>query len=161
MNKLKPNLYQKDIYTINYQKLKDKGIKCLLFDLDNTIATLDNKEPSKKNINLFNKLKKLNFDIYIFSNATKKRVEPFKIKLNVNSIPFALKPSQKNFKKMLNFFDKEEIAIIGDQIFTDILGGNKAGITTILVDPISSKDLIITKLNRILEKLVKKGEYYE
>ena len=58
MKLLKPNNYYKDIYAINYQKLKQNNIKCLLFDLDNTIAVLDEKEPSKKIINFFNELKK-------------------------------------------------------------------------------------------------------
>ena len=160
MNKLKPTYYYPNIYKINYQKLKDNGIKCLLFDLDNTIASLEEKTPSKKLTNHFQKLTKLNFDIYIFSNATKKRVEPFK-KLNKTIIHFALKPLRINFNKLLRKYNKNEVAIIGDQIFTDILGGNKVGITTILVDPITNKDLIVTKLNRIIEKKIKKGLFYE
>lgn len=161
MNLLKPNIYNKDIYSINYQKIKDNNIKCLLFDLDNTIATLDDNQPSKETIKLFNELKRMDFSVYIFSNALPKRVEPFRRTLKVIGVPFALKPLKRNFKRMLKTFKKEEIAIIGDQIFTDVFGGNKVGITTILVDPISKKDLIITKIFRFLEKLVKRGDYHE
>ena len=103
----------------------------------------------------------MDFSVYIFSNALPKRVEPFRRTLKVIGVPFALKPLKRNFKRMLKTFKKEEIAIIGDQIFTDVFGGNKVGITTILVDPISKKDLIITKIFRFLEKLVKRGDYHE
>ena len=161
MKKLKPNIYIKDIYSINYDKLKENNIKCLLFDLDNTIATLDEIKPTKNIIELFKKIKRMNFDIYIFSNAISKRVKPFSDELKVKSIPFALKPFKRNFKKIIEKYNKDQIAIIGDQIFTDILGGNKAGINTILVDPISKKDLLLTKINRILEKLFREEEYYE
>lgn len=161
MNRLKPSIYVKDINSINYNKLKNNNIKCLLFDLDNTIATLEENKPNKKVINLFNKLKKDGFDIYIFSNALAKRVEPFRKKLKVNSISFATKPSKRNFNKVIKKYNKDEIAIIGDQLFTDILGGNRVGITTILVDPISNKDLFITRLFRIIEKKIKKGMKYE
>ena len=161
MSKLKATIYKKNIYEINYNKLKEKNIKCLLFDLDNTCATIEEKEPSKELIKLFTKLKKMNFDIYIFSNALAKRVEKIKKKLNVNSIPFALKPFKRNYKKIVDIYKKEEIVMIGDQIFTDVLGANRLGITTILVEPINNKDLFLTKINRLLEKLVRKGDYYE
>lgn len=161
MNRLKPSIYVKDINIVNYNKLKSNNIKCLLFDLDNTIATLDEIKPNKSVITLFKKLKKDRFDIYIFSNALAKRVEPFKRLLKVNSISFAMKPSKRNFNKVLKLYQKEEIAIIGDQLFTDVLGGNRVGITTILVDPISDKDLIMTRLFRIFEKKIKKGMKYE
>ena len=68
-----PDIYQKSIYTINYEKLIDRGIKCLLFDLDNTIAPIGVKEPTKKVKELFDDLKKMGFKIIIFSNSGSKR----------------------------------------------------------------------------------------
>jgi len=173
MDILIPDIYQKSIYTINYNKLKENGIKCLLFDLDNTIAPHSVIEPTNKVIELFDNLKEMGFKIIIFSNAPYNRITPFKEKLCVDSCALCCKPSKRKFLKVLKIFnyDLSEVAIIGDQLFTDILGGNRVGITTILVNPISRNDLIITKPFRYFEKrwmdnkmkdnVFKKGSYYE
>ena len=92
-----PDAYQKSIYTINYNKLKDNGIKCLLFDLDNTSVPFKEKEPTKKLIQLFEELKDMNFKIIILSNATKKRLLPFKKKLLVDCMANSRKPRKQSF----------------------------------------------------------------
>lgn len=163
MNLLIPKMYQKSIYTINYQKLKQKKVKCLLFDLDNTCVGYHEKEPTEQLIKLFQKLEKLGFKIIIFSNATRKRLQPFK-KLNVICHPESKKPLSKNFNKILKEYNlkKEEVCIIGDQLYTDIIGGNRVGIITCLVDPLTNGDFILTKIFRTMEginfnKMTKKG----
>ena len=83
MDKLIPDMYQKSIYHIDYEKLKSDGIKCLLFDLDNTCVPTKEKNPNKKLIEQFDKLKDLGFKVIIFSNAGKKRLKPFKKTLDV------------------------------------------------------------------------------
>lgn len=172
MEKYVPDIYQKSIYTINYEKLKQNGIKCILFDLDNTIAPARSSVPTKKSKELIDSLK-ADFKLFVFSNAMPKRVKKFSDELGVDFYAFSLKPFQKNFKKLFkeHKFNECEVAIIGDQILTDIAGGNTAGIKTILVNPVSTKDSVFTKLNRFLEnkkikKLSKKnlffkGKYYE
>ena len=173
MEKFIPDMYQKSIFTINYKKLRDLGIKCLLFDVDNTIVPIDEKKPNTKIINLFDELKDMGFKIILFSNAHKKRLEPFKTGLNVDCCALASKPRSKNYLKIINMFDLEvpEVAAIGDQMVTDIYGGNKVGITTILVNQIGIHDLPITYFNRLLERFImkklaknglfNKGKYYE
>lgn len=173
MDKLIPDMYQKSIYHINYEKLKDSGIKCLLFDLDNTCVPTKEKNPNKKLIEQFEKLKDLGFKIIIFSNAGRKRLEPFKKTLDVDCSYSSRKPLSGKFNKIIKKFgyDLSETAIIGDQLFTDILGGNKVGIKTILINPMSSYDLPITKILRMLERnimkkmekkgILTKGKYYE
>ncbi len=172
MEKYVPDIYQKSIYTINYEKLKQNGIKCILFDLDNTIAPASSSVPTKKLQELIESLKP-DFKLIIFSNAMPKRVKKFSDQLGIDFYAFSLKPSQKNFKRLFkeHKFTECEVAIIGDQIQTDIAGGNIAGIKTILVNPVSTKDSVFTKLNRFLEgKKIKKmskknlffkGKYYE
>ena len=117
MENFYPDVYQKSIYTINYEKLKENGIKCLLFDLDNTCVPYVDKLPSKKLKNLFEDLQDLGFKIIIFSNSNKKRLEPFKKELSVDCCPNAKKPWKKSFLKILNKFNFElsQVAIIGDQ----------------------------------------------
>lgn len=168
-----PDIYQKSIYTINYEKLIDRGIKCLLFDLDNTIAPIGVKEPTKKVKELFDDLKKMGFKIIIFSNSGSKRLEPFREQLQVEVNPHSMKPLKRSFIRIMDKHELKdsEVAIIGDQFLTDIIGGNKVGITTILVNPIGLKDFFFTKINRIREKIIInrltknllfiKGRYYD
>lgn len=167
-----PDIYQKSIYTINYKKLKKNGIKCLLFDLDNTVAPYKTSEPDVKVKELFARLGD-DFKIIIISNNSKNRLRPFKEKLNVDVAFNSRKPFKKKYKKILELykFKIDEVACIGDQILTDILGANRMGFTSILVNRIAKYETIFTRFNRffenfILKSLAKKkilvsGEYYD
>ena len=173
MDNFIPDMYQKSIYHINYEKLKDDGIKCLLFDLDNTCVPFKDKEPNKKLVDLFERLKDMDFKVIIFSNATKKRITPFKNGLSVDCSAKSKKPNTNKLMKVIKMFgyDLSEVVIIGDQLFTDILCGNRAGIKTVLVNPMSKDDLIFTKFFRYFERkkfkkfakkgILVKGKYYE
>lgn len=173
MDILVPDMYAQSIYTINYEKLKRSGIKCLLIDLDNTIAPVNINEPDKTIKDLFNELENMGFKIIILSNSPKSRVRPFKEHLNVDSAFSSHKPFLKKYRKIMrtyNFKDTQ-IAAIGDQLFTDILGANRIGFTSILLNPMSNNDYFWTKLNRYLEKkvfkyfekrdILKRGKYYD
>lgn len=167
-----PDVYQKSIYTINYKKLKKNGIKCLLFDLDNTIAPYKTTEPDTKVKELFARLEN-DFKIIIVSNNSKNRLRPFKEKLNVDCAFNSHKPFKKKYKKILEIykFEIDEVACIGDQILTDILGANRMGFTSILVNRIAKYETVFTKFNRFFEKFILKslekrrilvtGEYYD
>ncbi|MCI5732695.1 MAG: YqeG family HAD IIIA-type phosphatase [Tenericutes bacterium] len=167
-----PDIYQKSIFTINYDKLKKKGIKCLLFDLDNTISPAKEVVLCKKTKKLLDKLKK-DFKIIIFSNNFPKRIAKFGIYYGVDVSCVCLKPFKYKYKYILKKynFKKDEVAAIGDQLLTDILGGNKMKILTILVDPMTLIDEKETFLNRQIEKaifknfkkkdILVKGRYYE
>jgi len=173
MEKYIPDVYQKSIHAINFDLLYQRGIKTLLIDLDNTIAPITMKTPNKKIKELFEELKQKGFKIIIFSNSNKNRLRPFKEELGVDCCAHARKPFKKKYLKILNEYDLNitEVACIGDQLLTDIKGGNKVGVTTILVNPIGTKEYIGTKINRMFEKkvlrklrdadLFKKGKYYE
>lgn len=170
--KFYPNMYQKDIYNINYRKLKKLGIKCLIFDLDNTIALIDQKKITNDTKNLLLSLKK-DFKIIIISNNITSRVKEYADYLECDFVANAMKPLSKSYIKVRKKYNlqKEEMCMIGDQIVTDIYGGNRYNIFTILVDPLGTKDLKITSLNRFIERkiikkyeekqIMKKGVYYE
>lgn len=173
IDKYVPDIYAQSIYRIDYESLANEGTKLIIFDLDNTIATVETKEPKEEAIELMFKIKDLGLKPIIMSNSTKKRVEPFRNKLEIDSCASAMKPLKKNYKKIMNMYKvkPEEVASVGDQLLTDIWGANKMGITSILVNPISKKDGKFTILNRFIEKklmfilekrdLFKKGKYYD
>jgi HAD superfamily phosphatase (TIGR01668 family) len=165
-------MYKKNIFEIDYEKLKKKKIKCLVFDLDNTLGLIHEIKCPKEVKKLLTKLKK-DFTIYISSNNTRKRILPYIEDLEIEGESFSLKPLPKGLMRIRKKcgFKKSEMAMIGDQMVTDILSGNLYGVTTILVDPLGVKDLKITGLNRMIEGLIvkqyekkgifKKGRYYE
>lgn len=167
-----PDIYQKNIYDIDYQKLKEKGIKCLLFDLDNTLVPVKEDIP-KKRVKEFLLYLERDFKIIIISNSNRKRLIPFKESLNIDVAASARKPFKKKYLKILKIFKfKEyEVAAIGDQLLTDILGANRVGITSILVNPIGDYEKLPTKINRLLERFIYyklkkkgiliKGKYYD
>ncbi len=173
MDKFIPDIYQKSIFTIDYEKLKNRGIKCILFDLDNTIAPINVAMPDKEIKDLFADIELLGIKVIILSNSSKNRVRPFKEGLNVDSSFNSHKPFKKKYKKVMHIynFKDNEIACIGDQLLTDVFGANRMGFVSILVNPISNVDYFGTKINRIFERsifkrmahqgLFVKGEFYE
>ena len=167
MSKFKPFWYQQNVFSIDYALLKQKGIRLIIFDLDNTIRKIDESKPSKEIQELFERLSK-EFELIVASNSHQNRVNTFCKNLCCTSFPNMLKPTKKLFHKVLKKikYENKEICLIGDQLLTDILVGNRLGLMTILVDPIGKKDLKITSVNRIFEKRImrrikiKRGEYY-
>ena len=167
-----PKMYKKSIHDIDFESLKEKNIRCLLFDLDNTVLRVHKSIPRKDVCDLMKRLKK-DFIVYIVSNnGRKKRLSVASEKLDIPYVKFAMKPLPRGFKKIKkkHALLKSEMCIIGDQLMTDVLGGNRYGIYTILVDPLSNDELKVTGVNRTLEKiklrklgkknLFKRGEYY-
>lgn len=168
----RPDIYKKNVFEIDYNKLKEKGIKCLVFDLDNTLGLIDEKNCPKEVLKLIKKLKK-DFTIFISSNNTYERIKPYIEELEIDGVSFSLKPLPRGLMKVRRRckFSRKEIVMIGDQIVTDIVSGKLYGVMTILVDPLGVKDLKITGLNRKIENIIvrryetkglfKKGNYYE
>lgn len=167
-----PNRYHKTIFDINYQSLKKEGIKCIVFDLDNTLGLLSHKSCPDEARKLIQELKK-DFIVVISSNNTTKRIKPYLDDLGIDGVSWSLKPSIKGLIKIRRKYHlkKDEMCMIGDQLVTDILSGNRYHIRTILVDPLGEKDLKVTKFNRIVEDriirkyqkrgLFERGKYYE
>ena len=167
---LKPDMYKKDVFNINYDLLKKNNIKYLFFDLDNTLIKYQDDYPSEEIMNLIDELKK-DFKIYLFSNSHSKRLMRVKKILNVDVYYSSMKPLKKNYKKVLKKYKKEECAFIGDQFMTDILGAKRNNLFIILVDRIDKKEPFYTKFWRFFEWFIIrnykrkdifiKGRYYE
>ncbi len=167
-----PTIYRENIFKIDYDELYKKGIRLLLFDLDNTVIIVKDGQVPMEVINLFKQLK-TKFKVIIVSNNIGKRVKKVAKVLDVEFISFAIKPLTWRLRGKINKYQysSDQICIIGDQLISDISLGNKLKFSTILVDPLSNKDLKITAVNRYLEKVIfkninkknnkfKRGNYY-
>ena len=157
MSYFKPDCYKKNIFEIDYKKLKSIGIKCLVFDLDNTLGLVSNKNCPNEAVKLIKKLKK-DFIVEICSNNTTGRLKPYLDELEIDGVSWSFKPSIKGVYKIRKKYNlnKKDMCMIGDQIVTDIFTGKRYGMYTVLVDPLGVKDLKITSLNRVIEKLILK-----
>ncbi len=151
-----PDIYIKDIYSINYEKLMEEGIKTLVFDLDNTLAPFDIEIPTNEIKEILAKLQSEGFLVLIVSNNALARVEKFSKDLNVKYTHKAGKPKVEKIRKFIteNGGELSSSAIIGDQLFTDMWVGTKLGLKKILVEPIANRDEFTVKLKRGLEKSV-------
>ena len=155
MLSLKPQYWYDTIYDIDFDKLKEKGVKCILFDIDNTMATYSENDPSEKLLALCETLRTKDFTLAILSNGNSDRVKHFATVMGMKFYGKALKPMKKGFRSLCDElgFTKNDIAIVGDQLFTDILGGNNFGCISVLVTPIEpSSDPAFVKFKRIFEK---------
>lgn len=147
------------ILDVPLEKLKEKGITSLIIDVDNTVTEWKGRDVEEKARDWFVLVKSLGFSACLLSNNhSGERVSLIAAKLGIPSICRAGKPGRRAFKKAMKLLSSspENTAVIGDQIFTDILGGNRMGMLTILVDPISPSEFIGTKFMRILERLLVK-----
>lgn len=150
---MRPDAYYKDIYDIDYIYMKEKGIKNIFFDIDNTLIPYKTKNVDKKLIEFIDILKR-NFNVFIISNGKGKRVNLIKSELNINGYSSSMKPLKKNYKKILKKYKCSECIFIGDQIMTDILGAKRMNMKAILVKPIDlSYEPVSTKIWRIFEKI--------
>ena len=153
---LYPKHYCKKITDINLEFLKQNNIKGLILDVDNTLIDYDlnlitgAKEWAKN-------IKSNGIKLVIVSNSHKKtKVEKVAKDLEIDYVYKAWKPLKRGLKKGKNVLDlpNENIATVGDQIFTDVIGGNRLKMFSILVEPIDTKDIWITKIKRPIENLV-------
>lgn len=159
MSLLKPKYYVQSFEHISIEKLKQKGIRLLLCDIDNTLVSYDEPHPSKAVVDFIDKVKKSGIEVALCSNASKARATRFSSDLNVSqTYYFSMKPLPRNFIKAMKSHNLKasEVAIIGDQMFTDILGGNLSGLYTILTHPISTVDRGATKITRFFENIAYK-----
>ena len=137
-----PDVYQKNIYGVDYHRLQQAGIKVLSFDIDGTIATSTEHRPPKEAITLFENLKQMGFEVYLFSNTRfEHRAERYGTRMSVEFIFHAHKPNtgglaeiqERYFQKYGVRLQKSQMAHIGNSIISDVAVGNTFGILTVLV----------------------------
>ena len=154
---LYPKEHFNNVREIEINFLRKNNIKALILDVDNTLIDYD-KNLSEETIRWAEDLKQQGIKLYILSNSNKKeKVETVAQKLKIEYEDFGKKPLKTGFKKVQQKLQEnpENIGVVGDQIFTDVLGGNRCKMFTILVEPIAEKDIWITLLKRPLENAIK------
>ncbi len=150
-----PDEYVASTYIIDFEKLYEKGVRGLIFDIDNTLVP--HGDPAdQRAVDLFERLKAIGFECCLISNNQEPRVRMFNEKIQVNYVYNAHKPSVKNYFKAMGIMgtDQSNTVFIGDQLFTDVWGAKRSGIHNILVKPIYPKEEIQIVLKRYLEKVV-------
>ena len=154
---LYPDIYLDSVKEITYELLKKRNIKGLILDVDNTL--IDYYKNMPEGIEDWCKdLKETGIKFCIASNSNKKdKIEMVSKKLQIPYTFFAKKPLKIGLNKATTIMNLEnkQVAVVGDQIFTDILGANRCKMTSILVNPIQEKDIFITVIKRPIENNIK------
>jgi uncharacterized protein len=154
---LRPDYRFRDTTEITPEFLAANGLSGLLIDIDNTIVPWRGEAPSDVIRQWFKELKKAGIAVALFSNAGGPRAGRMSDTLGVAVIAPAKKPFKSGYRRGLELLglDKEQVAAVGDQVFMDVLGGNRSGVRTILVEPVSLNEFAGTRLLRLAEKLVR------
>lgn len=150
---LYPREYINSTYEIDFDKLYKQGYRGIIFDIDNTLVP-HGAPADERAISLFTHLKEIGFSCMLLSNNKEPRVKMFNDAVDVDYIYKAGKPKPSGYKKAMHRLGTttDNTLFVGDQIFTDIVGANLAGIRTILVKTIHPKEEIQIVLKRFLEK---------
>lgn len=152
-----PNDFFNNVTEISFEYLKEKNIQALILDVDNTLIDYE-KNLSPEIIKWANYLKENGIKLIILSNSNRKeKVKEVANKLGIKYSYFGTKPLKRGFKKVQKILsiESDRIAVVGDQIFTDVIGANRMNMYSILVEPIAERDIFVTKIKRPLENYIK------
>ncbi len=156
IKKLLPTYIFESVDKIPFKVLEKEGIKGLMFDLDNTLTNHHNILDEEKR-EWIKEAKKRGFKMCILSNTCDiKKVKMYMNEFDINGLSLAMKPFIKGYQFALNLLElkKEEVCMIGDQIFTDVLGANRFGIKSILVKPFDKNEAFWVKIKRPVENVI-------
>ncbi|MDF2714584.1 MAG: family phosphatase [Paenibacillus sp.] len=155
LKNLIPQKRVRTIYEIDVQALWDTGVRGIITDLDNTLVGAKHPQATPELLVWLKRLQTIGFKVVIVSNNNKLRVSRFSDPLSIPYIFRAKKPGNSAFRKAMGMMSlsPQQTVVIGDQMLTDVLGGNRLGLYTILVLPIELRDEgFFTKINRRIEK---------
>lgn len=156
INLIIPNSYVKDVYSINYEDLYQRGYHNIIFDVDNTLLPVNDINVPESLVELFEYLKNTGFSICIVSNNSEDRVKSPANKLDVLYLSKANKPNKEAFDRALDILEtgSDDTIMVGDQMLSDIKGANEYGLYTILVDPLEDKYDIKTGTSKVLQDMM-------
>ncbi len=151
---LQPQLFVQSIYDIDLNRLVERGVRGLILDLDNTLVGWNQATASDELRRWLGEVKAHQLKTCIVSNNMSERVERFGRHIGVMTIAKAAKPRRRAFRLAMRKMGTHhrQTAVVGDQVFTDILGGNRLKLFTILVLPLNEREFWTTQLVRRLER---------
>lgn len=155
----KPNIKLDRVTDITLEVLKKYNINSLILDVDNTLSTHHGQVLTDGLPEWLNLMKENGIKLTVLSNSTSKRLEPFAQKIGLDYISLGLKPLPFGYWRALKRLGskRRETAIVGDQIFTDVMGGNIVGVKTVLLTPIKPETSLRFRMKRKVEAfLIKK-----
>lgn len=149
-----PTALKPRVTEITPEFLRELGIAAVLLDVDNTIATYTSHNPAPGAVDWAQRLVEAGFRVVIVSNNYKKRVGPFAARFGLDFICFAMKPLPFGYLNACRRLGLKcrECAIIGDQIFTDVVGANLCGMRSVLLEPIEPEEGWTFKVRRHFER---------
>lgn len=155
MNILFPSVYLDSVYAIDYEKVKELGYKAIIFDIDSTLVP-HGDDTSDQVDELFAHIHDVGLKTLLLSNNSDERIALFNRNIQTLYIPMANKPHKPNFFKAIDMLgvNRSEVLLVGDQIFTDVLGANLCGIDNVLVNFLKHKEDINIGKKRQVEKLI-------
>jgi len=144
------------IFCLDLEKLKALGIDTIITDLDNTLVPWVEHEANPTLLAWLEQLRARGFKVCLVSNALEQRIAHFRQVLGIPGLSKANKPSRRAFLQALDLLGSrpEQAAMIGDQVFTDVLGGNRLGLYTILVVPLCRREFLGTRVLRLVERVI-------
>jgi HAD superfamily phosphatase (TIGR01668 family) len=151
-------MYVKDLLSVPVEILLQNNIKGIILDLDNTVTEWNSNYIRPQVAQWFAELKGMAVKLCILSNNGEERVLKVAEQLSVPYVHRARKPASYGYLRALKIMElrAENTLLIGDQIFTDIWGGNRLGLFTVLVKPLTEKEFPGTKISRFFEKILLK-----
>ena len=151
-----PEICVDSVFDIDTEKLKKLGVRAFIFDIDNTVATYAMPVPDDRTAVWLKGLESDGFKVYFASNNSMKRVETFAKSVGIPYIARACKPLRFFLRRACRNMGvlPRNTVLVGDQLFTDVWGGNRMGMHTVLVKPISETEDSFVKWKRGLERLV-------
>ena len=156
---LGPDRYAPRLHNVALQELFERGIRGLILDLDNTMVAYRQSEVVADHLAWVEEAHERGFKMVMLSNNFSQRVTNVAAQLRIECIPNALKPLPTGFiraKRVLGL-PRQQIAVVGDQLFTDVLGAKVLGFYTILTEPIEPHDFAVTRVFRFFERLLLPG----
>lgn len=155
-NFLLPDCTVKNVALLDEAFYTQRGIKALIFDIDNTLVRHTEEKPPQNVLDYFALLREWNIRYSIVSNNNPERVGGFCKDLGVPYYASALKPRKKYIKRAMRDMGakRSETALVGDQLFTDMLGGNLFGIFTVLVTAVGEDETSFVSFKRKFEKIL-------
>lgn len=156
LDKFKPTWMVKTIYAVSPDQLKARGIRAVFSDLDNTLIAWNNPDGTPELREWMTSLKKAGIPLIVISNNSKNRVAKATKNLELPFVSRSLKPLSFGINRARTklVLKKSEVVMVGDQLMTDMLAANEAGVRSILVRPLLNTDKWDTRINRFFERIV-------